>query len=143
MKLGEAKGLLALITDYAKSFSLLNQFDVDEVPSDGLNGLITYEIDYTDAVLAIRQLKQTLIDKKEASEMFGKERSDDFQGILETIVQTPDSQHLYSTIEEQATNLLTSSSKIIRSAMVTNGLARLCLCGFWRKTNTTSVAAVC
>ena len=106
LKLGEAKGLLALITDYAKSFSLLNQFDVDEVPSDGLNGSITYEIDYTEAVLAIRQLKQTLIDRKEASEMFGKERSDGFQGILGTIVQTFDSQYLYSTIEEQAANLL-------------------------------------
>lgn len=106
LKLGEAKGLLALITDYAKSFSLLNQFDVDEVPSDGLNGLITYEIDYTEAVLAIRRLKQTLIDKKEASEMFGKERSDGFQGILGTIVQTFDGQYLYSTIEEQAANLL-------------------------------------
>ena len=106
LKLGEAKGLLALITDYAKSFSLLNQFDVDEVPSDGLSGLITYEIDYTEAVLAIRQLKQTLIDKKEASEMFGKERSDGFQGILGTVVQTFDGQYLYSTIEEQAANLL-------------------------------------
>lgn len=106
LKLGEAKGLLALITDYAKSFSLLNQFDVDEVPSDGLNGLITYEIDYTETVLAIRRLKQTLIDKKEASEMFGKERSDGFQGILGTIVQTFDGQYLYSTIEEQAANLL-------------------------------------
>ncbi len=106
LKLGETKGLLALITDYAKSFSLLNQFDADEVPSDGLNGLITYEIDYTEAVLAIRKLKQQLIDKKEASEMFGKERSDGFQGILGTIVQTFDGQYLYSTIEEQAANLL-------------------------------------
>ena len=106
LKLGEAKGLLALITDYAKSFSLLNQFDVDEVPSVGLNGVITYEIDYTEAVLAIRQLKQQLIDKKEASELFGKERSDGFQGILGTIVQTFDGQYLYSTIEEQAANLL-------------------------------------
>ena len=44
LKLGETKGLLALITDYAKSFSLLNQFDVDEVPSDGLNGLVTYYV---------------------------------------------------------------------------------------------------
>lgn len=106
LKLGEAKGLLALITDYAKSFSLLNQFDVDEVPSDGLNGLITYEIDYTEAVLAIRKLKQQLIEKKEASELFGKERSDGFRGILGTIVQTFDGQYLYSTIEEQAANLL-------------------------------------
>ncbi len=106
LKLEEARGLLALITDYAKSFSLLNQFDVDEVPADGLNGRITYEIDYTEAVLAIRQLKQTLIDKKEASELFGKERSDGFQGILGTIVQTFDGQYLYSTIEEQAANLL-------------------------------------
>lgn len=106
LKLGEARGLLALITDYAKSFSLLNQFDVDEVPSDGLDGRITYEIDYTEAVLAIRELKQQLIDKKEASELFGKERSDGFQGILGTIVQTFDGQYLYSTIEEQAANLL-------------------------------------
>lgn len=106
LKLGEARGLLALITDYAKSFSLLNQFDVDEVPADGLDGRITYEIDYTEAVRSIRQLKQTLIDKKEASDLFGKERSDGFQGILGTIVQTFDGQYLYSTIEEQAANLL-------------------------------------
>lgn len=106
LKLGEAKGLLALITDYAKSFSLLSQFDTDEVPSNGLNESITYEIDYEEATLAIRQLKQELINKREASELFGKERSDGFQGVLGTIVQTFDGQYLYPTIEEQAANLL-------------------------------------
>ncbi len=106
LKLNEAKGLLSLITDYAKSFSLLNQFDTDEVPTDGLSETITYEIHYTEAKKAVGQLKQELISKKEASELFGKERSDGFQGILGTIVQTFDGQYLYSTIEEQAANLL-------------------------------------
>lgn len=106
LKLDEAKGLLALITDYAKSFSLLNQFDTNEVPSDGLNDSITYEIDYHEAIGAIWQLKQTLVKKKEASDLFGKERSDGFQGILGTVVQTFDGQYLYATIEEQAANLL-------------------------------------
>ena len=47
-----------------------------------------------------------MTNKREAYELFGKERSDGFQGVLGTIVQTFDSQYLYPTVEEQAANLL-------------------------------------
>ena len=44
--------------------------------------------------------------RQEATELFGKQRDDSFQGILGNVVQSFDGQYLYPTIEEQAANLL-------------------------------------
>jgi death-on-curing family protein len=102
----EAKGLLEIIKNYNKSFSLLSKFDSNDLSKSNLNKNITYEINYDEAVNAILNLKKELMAKKEASELFGNQKDNALQGILGNILQTFGGEYLYSSIEEQASNLL-------------------------------------
>lgn len=106
LSLNETKGLLDIIANYTQSFILLNQFDSNNLPGAGLTENITYEIEYKEAVKAIVELKKQLIKKKEASELFGNERDQAFESILNSIVQTFGGEYLYKSIEEQAAHLL-------------------------------------
>jgi death-on-curing family protein len=85
---------------------LLNQFDSHSLKVEKLNEIITYEIKYKEAVTSIAELKKQLIEKKQASSLFGNEKDDSFKSSLNTIVQTFDGKNVYSSIEEQAANLL-------------------------------------
>jgi death-on-curing family protein len=102
----EAKGLLEIITSYTHSFILLNQFDSNNLPDAKLNENITYEIEHREAVKAIAELKKQLIKKKEASELFGRERDHGFESVLNSVVQRFGGEYLYKSIEEQAAHLL-------------------------------------
>ena len=106
LKLNEAKGLLEILSQYTRSFILLNQYDSHSLQSQHLNENITYEIEHEAAFAAITELKKQLIAAKEATELFGNPKDESFKGILGTIIQTFGGQYLYSTIEEQAANLL-------------------------------------
>lgn len=102
----EAKGLLEIITNYTQSFILLNQFDSNSLPEAKLNENITYEVEYSEAIKAIAELKKQLMKKKEASALFGNERDGAFGGILNSVVQTFGGEYLYKSIEAQAAHLL-------------------------------------
>lgn len=102
----EAIGLLQIINNYTQSFVLLNQFDSNRLREEKLNENITYEIEHNDAINAIAELKRQLMKKKEASYLFGNQKDESFSGILNSIVQTFDSDYLYPSIEEQAAHLL-------------------------------------
>lgn len=102
----EAKGLLEIIANYTRSFILLNQFDSNRLELEKLNEHITYEISYEEAMHAIEELKKILINKKEASNLFGNQKDDSFSGLLGNIVQSFSGEYVYSTIEEQAAHLL-------------------------------------
>lgn len=105
-QLSEAKGLLDILGKYAKSFVLLNQFDSHSISTTNLEEQITYEIKYEEAIIAIDELKKQLMEKKEATPLFGNQKDKSFEGILKSITQTFDGVYLYPTIEEQASNLL-------------------------------------
>ena len=104
--LAEAKGLLHILNHYTKSFILLNQFDSASLPLQNLNGVVTYQIEYDEAVQAIEILKSELIQKNEATPLFGSQKDKSFEGILRSILQTFDGNYLYPTIEEQSAHLL-------------------------------------
>ena len=106
LQLQEAKGLLEIISSYTHSFALLNQFDSNNLSSEKLNENITYEISYGEARKAIDELKKQLLKKKEATDLFGKEKDESFKSSLQSIVQTFGKQYLYPSIEEQAAHLL-------------------------------------
>lgn len=84
----EAKGLLDIISQYTRSFILLNQFDNNTLETDLQNEKLTFEINEPEALIAIAELKKELIKKKEASNLFGKQKDDSFKGILYSVVQT-------------------------------------------------------
>lgn len=106
LQLQEAKGLLEIISNYTRSFVLLNQFDSSSIRPEGLSSKLTYEIKYNEAKVAISELKRQLIQKSEATELFGNEKDNGFQSSLQSIVQTFEGQYLYPSIEEQAAHLL-------------------------------------
>lgn len=106
LQLPEAKGLLEILSRYAKSFVLLHQFDSHSIKTGKLSENITYNIKYDEAKDAISQLKKQLIANKEATDLFGNEKDDGFRSSLQSIVQTFDGQYLYPSIEEQAAHLL-------------------------------------
>lgn len=106
LQLSEAKGLLDILSSYTRSFILLNQFDSSKLEIGNLSENITYEIQYDEAKAAIAQLKNQLINKNEATGLFGNEKDNGFQSSLKSIIQTFDGKYLYPSIEEQAAHLL-------------------------------------
>jgi death-on-curing family protein len=102
----EAQGLLEIISNYTRSFILLNQFDSNTLQTETSEKKLTHEINYNEACTAIEQLKEQLISKKEASDLFGRQRDESFKGILNSIVQTFGGEYVYPSIEEQAAHLL-------------------------------------
>jgi death-on-curing family protein len=106
LSLGEAKGLLEIINNYTHSFILLNRYDSNNLEAEKLNEHITYEIEYAEAIAAIKQLKKQLIARKEATALFGNEKDDSFKSSLHNVVQTFAGKFLYASIEEQAAHLL-------------------------------------
>lgn len=49
---------------------------------------VIYTINYEDVKKAILQLKESLIEKGEASDIFGNEKDKSFEGVLGSISQT-------------------------------------------------------
>lgn len=102
----EAQGLLSILSEYAKSFILLNQYDSNSLVFSADNKPLSYEIEYEEALEAISELKKQLIRKGEATALFGNQKDQTFDGILRNIVQTFDGEYLYPSVEEQAAHLL-------------------------------------
>lgn len=102
----EASGLLSVLTEYTHSFALLNQYDTGNFPKGGLNEQVIDVITPEEALEAIGRLRETLMEQKEATVLFGSPKDDSFNGILSSIVQSFDGQYLYPSIEGQAAHLL-------------------------------------
>lgn len=115
-------GFLSIISQYSKSFELLNKYDTDSLSLDNLNREIIYVINYQDVKLAIERLKADLIRKGDASELFGREKDNSFEGILGSVSQTIFGELAYPTIEEQAAQLLYS---IIKGHAFSDGNKRI------------------
>lgn len=115
-------GFLSIITHYSKSFELLNKYDTEDLSIDNLNDNIIYVINHTDVKRAIKELKEELMSKGEASQLFGNEKDDSFEGILGSISQTVFGNLAYPTIEEQAAQLLYS---IIKGHSFSDGNKRI------------------
>jgi len=104
LKAIEAKGFLDIITKYTKSWILLNQFDENKL-SLPKGKEAKFVLDYKEAKEEIEKLKQDLISKNEATNLFGMERENSFNGIIRNIYQTFGGIDLLPTIEEKAANL--------------------------------------
>lgn len=130
LQLTEAKGLLDILSHYTKSFVLLNQYDSNSLQSGNLNENITYEIQYIEAKAAIAELKKQLIDKNEATDLFGKEKDYSFQSSLQSIVQTFGGQYLIRVLRSKQRICCILSLKIIHSMMVTKESEHFYLSGF-------------
>lgn len=103
----EVSGLLTVITEYTRSWLLLHQYDTASLPTRHLNRKILYEITEGEALKAIAALREELMRRNEASDLFGGEsQRSKLKGILVGINQTFAGKELYPSIEEKAAHLL-------------------------------------
>ncbi|MFC1523828.1 virulence RhuM family protein [Thermodesulfobacteriota bacterium] len=78
----EGKAVLEVVSRYAKSWSLLLQYDEDRLEVPERRQPSKSVIDYEQATRAIATMKNDLLDRGEAGDLFGRERDCNLQGIL-------------------------------------------------------------
>ena len=118
----EAKGLLDVIVSYGRSWSLLEGYDEDSLSMRVPHGTQKFVLDYAEATNAIGKLKHELMKKSEASELFGREKAGEFDGIIGNIYQTFGGDDLIPSVEAKAANLL---YYIIKDYPFTDGNKRI------------------
>jgi len=101
----QGKEVLSVITQYAKSWMILLQYDEDRLALPKAKTPVKQVISYQQAQKAISTLKSELVRREEASDLFGQERAEHLQGILGSIDQTFDGEDLYPSVEEKAAHL--------------------------------------
>ena len=97
--------LLNLLSNYSKTLSILEHYDKGKLKLLK-EAKEKYRINYDDAETVILKMKEELIDKKEATELFGLENGEKFKAIIGNIYQTFGGADLYSSLEEKAAHLL-------------------------------------
>ena len=102
----EAKGLIELIERYALVWKWIEEYDTGKIKATTRKKQ-GRKIEYNEAKAAITELKKYLIQRDEASDIFGKERDRGlFESALNTIYQSFGGKELYPSFEEKAANLL-------------------------------------
>ena len=102
----EVDGILSVVNGYAHSWLFLKKYDEDELAFSKKKGVEKQRFEYDFVRRAIDELKKSLMNKEEASDLFGNERDESCKGILGNIYQTFGGQELYATLAERAAHLL-------------------------------------
>jgi death-on-curing family protein len=106
LELSEAKGLLDIILNYSRTWSLLQGYDEDALEAAVSHKEANFILDSKEAKEAIETLKKELIQNGEATELFGREKAGEFEGIVRNIYQTFGGEDLLPSVEEKAASLL-------------------------------------
>lgn len=102
----EGEAVLAVINNYARSWSLLQGYD-DQSLASLMNKQTDMQALSLDNVLpATAELKKTLINKGEATELFGQLRGDGLASALATIEQGFADELFYPNVASRAAHLL-------------------------------------
>lgn len=102
---GQTNEILSLLSSYSKSLSILEQYDKGKLTKKE-RGKAKFILEIDDCTRIIQNLKQELIAKKEASELFGQENSGRLEGIIKGLYQTFGGKEIYKSIEEKAAHIL-------------------------------------
>lgn len=102
----EGAAVLAVIADYARSWSLLQQYDEQSLthPTAAQTGMRALVLD--DVLAAIEQLKAELIAKGEATALFGQLRGAGLASSIATIEQGFGDELFYPNVASRAAHLL-------------------------------------
>ena len=102
----EAKDLLELISAFAGTWFSLNAYDKASLPKAGLTRKAV-DVTADELLSALHELKTNLVEKKEASALFGIERQkDSLASIVGNIFQSFGGKDLYATVEDKAAHFL-------------------------------------
>ncbi len=102
----DGKAVLFVISDYARSWSLLQGYDEQSLGELTTKQTDMRSLDSADVLSAIAQLKQALINKGEATELFGQLRGEGLASAVATIEQGIGNELFYPNVASRATNLL-------------------------------------
>ncbi|TCP97778.1 Fic/DOC family protein [Cricetibacter osteomyelitidis] len=105
LTLASGRGLVDIVSRYAQTFLWLQQYDeglLSEPPTQQGGALPTVQ----EARTTLRNFKQQLIKRGEASELFGLERQEGLAAILGNLEQTVFGEPAYPSIEAKAAHLL-------------------------------------
>ena len=102
----EGEAVARVISDYARSWSLLQSYDEQRLAEVGIKQLDMQPLELDEALKAIGELKRTLIAKGEATELFGQLRGDGLTSALATIEQGFGDELFYPNIATRAAHLL-------------------------------------
>ena len=95
-----------LATAFANTWFSLDAYDKSELPSHGNIKQVVY-MSANDLAQSLADLRQTLIVKGEATDIFGQERIEDgLSGLFGNVFQSFDGNDVYPTLEEKAAHLL-------------------------------------
>lgn len=103
---GYEKDLLNIITDYARTWSVLNQYDAETLEIDGVKKGAVKRLEHSYVQNVVEKFKARLVAKKQAGNLFGQEVGGKLQGVLGAIDQTYDGKELYQSVDEKAAHLL-------------------------------------
>jgi predicted DNA binding protein len=102
----EPQQILALIKEFASTWVSLDAYDKDELRSIGATKRAV-KLTGQELTAAIAQLRNELLRKGEATEIFAEERSrGSIEGIVGNVMQSFSGKPLYPTAEEKAAHLL-------------------------------------
>jgi len=102
----EGEAVARVISDYARSWSLLQGYDEQQLAEVGIKQLDMQPLELDEALKAIGELKRILIAKGEATELFGQLRGDGLTSALATIEQGFGDELFYPNIATRAAHLL-------------------------------------
>jgi len=101
-----AEDILELVKMFASTWFSLNAYDKELLPKTGATKK-QVKITADNITEALLKLRENLLAKKEATELFGTERADgNISGIIGNVFQSFGGNDLYLTVEEKATHLL-------------------------------------
>ncbi len=102
----QTQDVLELVEAFAGTWFSLDAYDTQNFPKSGATKQeVTFTAD--ELTQALHELKQELLVRKQATDLFGQERSKDaVHGIVGNVFQSFGKQDVYPTIEEKAAHLL-------------------------------------
>jgi len=102
---GKEQDVFALLSEYSKTLSVLEQYDTDTlITPKGRKR--TSKLTYDEAIDVLTSVRTKLIKKKEATDLFARERGGEFEGIITGLYQGFGGTDLYPTLELKAAHLL-------------------------------------
>lgn len=102
----DGAAVLGVIADYARSWSLLQQYDEQSLASQTRSQKGMQPLALADVLAAIAQLKDELIAKGEATALFGQQRGEGLASSIATIEQGFGDDLFYPNVASRAAHLL-------------------------------------
>lgn len=102
----EGRAILDVISGYARSWSLLLAYDEESLTLPAASSAQPKPLAPAQAREAISALKLDLLDKGAATDLFGLERGEQFDAIIQGLDQEVFGTTLYPTVESRAAHLL-------------------------------------